>query len=82
MEPKDKKIHANEDGEEFAAIVPAAFFKWSEGKSAEEIGRYMQWVLERLKAGDEEALKTVPFFATKEHIQAWDEGYSVSERDQ
>jgi hypothetical protein len=82
MAAKDKKIHTDDDGKQFTALVPAALGRWMEGKSAEEIGRYFKWLRGRCEAGDEEALKTVPFLATQEHIDAWEEGHSVSEHDQ
>jgi len=42
----------------------------------------MTWVMERIAAGDEDALASVSFFATQEHIDAWEEGHSVSEYNQ
>lgn len=42
----------------------------------------MDWMSERIEACDEAALADVPFLATDEHFEAWQEGFSVSEREQ
>lgn len=78
----NKKIHKDENGEAFVSIVPDAFKKWSAGMDAAEVGRTMHFIFERADAGDEEALKDFPFLATDEHMQAWEEGRSVTEYDQ
>ena len=76
-DPKQKKILLDEYGKSFVALVPDAWEEWSRGKEAEAIGRYMHWIAERANAGDEGALSDVPFLATREHIDAWDECRSV-----
>jgi len=76
---KQKKIFVNENGERYVSMVPDAFFKWAKGKPDTEVGRYMHWITERARAGDEASLADVPFLATEEHVEAWEEGFSVSE---
>jgi hypothetical protein len=73
-----KKIHKDENGEVFVSMVPDAYFVWCKGKDAAEIGRTMQFIFERAEAGDEDALKDYQFLATDEHMDAWEEGRSVT----
>lgn len=76
-----RKSHINDDGK-YVAIVPRAFFLWAFDKSHEQVGEFMDWMSERIEACDEAALADVPFLATDEHFEAWQEGFSVSEREQ
>lgn len=76
-----RKIHADDDGR-YVAIVPRAFLVWALDKSHEQVSEFMDWMSERIEACDEAALADVPFLATDEHFEAWQEGFSVSEREQ
>ena len=76
-----RKIHVDDDGK-YVAIVPNAFLAWSFNKSHEQVGEFMDWMSERIEAGDEAALTDVPFLATDEHFDAWEDGFSVSVREQ
>jgi hypothetical protein len=77
-----KKIHEDENGEKFVSMVPEVFKKWAAGMDAAEVGRTIHFIFERAEAGDEEALKDCPFLATDEHMEAWEEGRSVTEYNQ
>jgi hypothetical protein len=76
-----RKIHIDDDGK-YVAIVPRAFLVWTIDKSHEQIDEFMDWISERIEAGDECALADIPFLATDEHFKAWEEGFSVSGREQ
>jgi len=72
------KIFRDEDGKTYVTMVPDAWFRWAKDRNAAEIGRTMQRICELVIAADEAALAEYEVLATHEHIQAWEEGMSVT----
>jgi len=79
---RQSKIFTEEIGEGYVAFVPKAWREWSSGKTAKEISQFITWMCERVVAGDQASLAEIPFLATHEHTKAWEEGFSVSQREQ
>lgn len=82
MQDKDRKIAVDENGKRYVRWVTRAFLEWAKDMDLAEVGRLAKYIEERTDAGDEEALKQFPFLATREHMDAWQEGFSVSDKEQ